>query len=449
VGPKTTVVSDPYFLMPSQALSGQEILLKAKSSSLINNTTMSHMRLTTPESSTTELIGLDGSASVTFTATGSIGTEVLLKAQAFDALGNSSNEITYVVTISTSFVNKALVISPLNEASNVYNGLVIETNPFSTTGATDTLNRTEFEIRTAPLGGGSLIWANSIELLLSIQVPDYAVPEGSTVYIRARHVGNTLGVGQWSDDTQVSMASVLPPSQYGDPYQGGFYAGQIKVGTNWYAVVVSPLSQQTLLQSATSTLLGLTTQAKSLDDGWSNTNELVSYVPNDSFPAASYCYNLLYNGYSDWYLPSIMELELAYRTLKPTTAPNILVQSPVSDITGTNATPLYTENATLWPSTTLPEKLTNYSNVGAVAFAPSVTSSVVFQGSEVIEGFREQNYWSSSGPSSLIENRENMVSFNFSGGSVYQNAGATGIASSTTAVNVVRPFRRVYLRSEA
>lgn len=49
--------------------------------------------------------------------------------------------------------------------------------------------------------------------------------------------------------------------------------------------------------------------------GNSNTNIIVSYQGTGSY-AASLCYDLSLNGYSDWYLPTRSELSLMYTNLK-------------------------------------------------------------------------------------------------------------------------------------
>ena len=60
----------------------------------------------------------------------------------------------------------------------------------------------------------------------------------------------------------------------------------------------------------------------------------VDYSLNN-YPAFNYC-NLLgitsYNGYTDWYLPSLYELELIYRNFKPTTTTNYTVNSNGANI---------------------------------------------------------------------------------------------------------------------
>lgn len=446
--PKTTVVSEPAFLMPNQALNSQTVVLKARATSLLAGTSISSFRLTTPNGTTTTVAAnADGTASVSFIATGTTGTALTVLAQATDSWGNNSKEVGYTVTIGTAFVNKAAITSPVNEATLVENGLTITTAAFGATGASDILNRSEFEVRTAAAGSGTLIWSGSVDELLSVVVPDDTIAAGATVFVRARHVGNTLGIGQWSDDVQITAAPVLTPAKFGDPYQGGFYGGRIQQGDNWYAIVVSPLSQETSLASANTTGGLLNTEAKSIDDGWSNTNEIMS---NSStfWPAAAYCHNLVYAGYSDWYLPSVMELELLYRTLKPTTSINATTQIVLSGaVSGTSGYGNSTSNVSQWPATTVPARTgTNYTN-SALATSPAITSAVSFQGAGVIEGFFSATYWTSSSPGAFTANRENMAHFDFSSGAVIGSASNTGDALLTTTVRRVRPIRRVFLRS--
>jgi hypothetical protein len=108
------------------------------------------------------------------------------------------------------------------------------------------------------------------------------------------------------------------PSAIGEFWEGGYYAGQISFGGNTYYLLVSPKSsgENTALNyktAATSDSLGLSTY-----DGATNTAELDSAT----YPAAQWCAALTINGYSDWYLPALYELEICYYNLKPTTASN-------------------------------------------------------------------------------------------------------------------------------
>jgi hypothetical protein len=107
------------------------------------------------------------------------------------------------------------------------------------------------------------------------------------------------------------------PTTIGEFWQGGYYAGQISFGGNTYYLLVAPLatggSQKQFGTSNFVSSLGLSTY-----DGATNTAELDSA----SYPAAQWASALTINGYSDWYLPALYELEICYYNLKPTASSN-------------------------------------------------------------------------------------------------------------------------------
>lgn len=440
----TVVVSQPVFSTPSQAQVGQSVVVKAASQNLLSGGSIVQYRIGLPSGVVTVQANVDGSGQSSFTTSGTVGNTIQVTAQAIDNLGNLSSVNTFDILLSTNFVNKATITSPVTLSTLVENGLTITTAAFAYTGTADTLNYTEFEIRD---GSNALLWTNTATGALSITVPDNTIAAGATVFIRARHVGNTLGNGQWSDAVEITTAPILTPANYGDPYQGGFYAGRITISNNLYAIVVAPASQETALASfPAGTETGtLTTQAKSVIDGLANTNDLIANGAAN-WAAASYCYDLTYAGYSDWYLPSILELELAYRTLKPTNTSSVLGQIPTATIDSTSAWTAGS-NATLWQTYSTPAGGANYSNGSGVALVPTTTTATIFQGSGVQEGFQTVPYWSSSGPSSSISARENMGYLNFADGTAAGTGSATFLATYTSTVRRVRPFRRVFLRT--
>lgn len=458
--PDTYVVSTPVFSTPGQAQSGQTVTVRARSESLISDTVIEYIKFGLPSGEVTVSCDSTGTAETSFTASGTVGTEIVLSATGIDNLGNLSKTTSHTVTISTNFVNQATITSPVNEATNVENGLVIETSAFATTGTADTLNYTEFEILSLT---GTVLWTTQSVGSLNATVPDNAITEGSTVNIRARHVGNALGSGAWSPLTQITYAGVLTPSNFGDPYQGGFYAGRIQIENSLYAIVAAPKSLQSNLAACSvrdSTIQSaLSLECRSIDDGLSNTNQIVEILKPRSgsatYPAAEYCYNLTHAGYSDWYLPSVMELELAYRTLKPGTSLNAVLQAPASDLTTTTTTTSFvigssTENATLWAINSVPAFSGNYTNSGSNPTYPARTANVSFQGS-VLEGFDEVNYYTSSMPNNSNSSKfPQHIVFSFSTGSCNGAVTVTGQVAPTTyltTVRPVRPFRRVFLRT--
>jgi hypothetical protein len=119
-----------------------------------------------------------------------------------------------------------------------------------------------------------------------------------------------------------SPGTPVTPSVPGTPFEGGYYAGKIQYDGKTYALIVSPKAQGepagTIRFKASNTN---TPNTGSLNDGWSNTLALVE-AGADIHSAAAYCRSLIIDGYNDWYLPSVNELEICYRNLKPTTASN-------------------------------------------------------------------------------------------------------------------------------
>lgn len=72
-------------------------------------------------------------------------------------------------------------------------------------GRPEPLDHVEFEVRTAPNGGGALTKALSTGTgLLSGLLAALSLPTGATLYVRARNVGVNLGAGPWSADVQIT-----------------------------------------------------------------------------------------------------------------------------------------------------------------------------------------------------------------------------------------------------
>ena len=89
----------------------------------------------------------------------------------------------------------------------------------------------------------------------------------------------------------------------GDP---GYVEGE------FHGLVVSKIFSPLLEWSiAVDTFLGIIDSA--LFTGKSNTEKIVSALGSGNY-AASYCYDLVYNGYSDWYLPSSLEINVMSRS---------------------------------------------------------------------------------------------------------------------------------------
>ena len=187
-----------------------------------------------------------------------------------------------------------------------------------------------------------------------------------------------LSNSMFSDKLTFTTAASFVPEAPGAPFGGGYYAGRIQIGSQVYALVVAPRalggdSQPSTLAWKTSNTQTAGTQ--SVNDGWANTQAMVS-AGIAAHPAANFCKNLTIGGYNDWYLPSRDELEILYRHLKPTTQVN-----NVSNPTG------YQQNGV---------------NPNSVPIGAAYTSSVPAQTSISLfregqtEAFDASYYWSST-----------------------------------------------------
>lgn len=156
--------------------------------------------------------------------------------------------------------------------------------------------------------------------------------------------------------------------QFGDAYEGGFYAGQISTAGNGIAthnLVLAPKSSGESAAKQWKTSNTSTAGTSSVIDGATNS----SNMNNASHPAAQFCEGLSIGGFSDWYMPAPNELEVCYYNLKPSGAPNYTSS-------GINA------NA-------VPARASNYTSG-----TPAQTSASSFQSGNS-EAFNINNFWTS------------------------------------------------------
>ena len=205
------------------------------------------------------------------------------------------------------------------------------------------------------------------------------------------------------------------PAVLGEPWGGGYFAGYISHtadGSPTHALIVAPgatgatgtgytLTTNLAWKTANTTTAGTT----SAFDGAVNTAAMVTAGIADH-PAANFCVGLSIGGFTDWYLPSISELDIAYFNLKPSTTSN-------NASWGTN---IYA----------VPQRNSNWN-----AAYPTQTSLTAFNTSA--EAFTSDTHWSST-----ENNATTGLNLNFNTG---VQTGANGKVTTLR----VRAFRRIAL----
>lgn len=119
----------------------------------------------------------------------------------------------------------------------------------------------------------------------------------------------------------VAGRTVAPtPTVIGEPWGGGYYAGQISTtgdGVATHYLIVAPVASGQSIKKWKTTQTS-TPGTSSVIDGPTNSANM-----NDtSHSAAYFCKGLTIGSYTDWYMPAKNELEVCYYNLKPNTTTN-------------------------------------------------------------------------------------------------------------------------------
>jgi len=106
----------------------------------------------------------------------------------------------------------------------------------------------------------------------------------------------------------------------GSPFEGGFYAGDFRIGEQQFALIVSPKAEGDHDAIAWNDSYKKVEGALTYNDGLVNTDAMAAAGSK----LAKWARGLRIEGHDDWYIPSQDELEIIYRSLKPTNAENYL-----------------------------------------------------------------------------------------------------------------------------
>jgi len=160
---------------------------------------------------------------------------------------------------------------------------------------------------------------------------------------------------------------IQPPTIIGQAYGGGYYGGKISVsGTQYYLIVADKTVGET--QGAWGTN-SVSTGVTSAINGPTNSATLAAL--GAAYAAATFCEGLNSGGYTDWYMPSLNELEVLYYNLK-------------IDNTTNNTSSGINPNS-------VPARASNYS-----AGDPAQTTATNFRLGASSQEFAAYTYWTST-----------------------------------------------------
>lgn len=124
----------------------------------------------------------------------------------------------------------------------------------------------------------------------------------------------------------------------GTAMAGGFYAGRIRIDGQAFALIVAPKAEGQQEDVQLFPRAKDVPAAASWNDGLANTKALAEAGSG----LAQWALGLQIGGFDDWYLPSLDELEIIYRNLKPTSEENYVYNRSGLNLSAIEPTRPYT-----------------------------------------------------------------------------------------------------------
>lgn len=388
------VVGTPTVTGASTGSAGVAMTLTASATSLLAGGSIASFEWTLPDGSKSTTPATSGSATRSVTPTGAVGAVYAVTVVAIDNAGNRGKPVTKSITVSNNQPPTTPIVTVADTVMQGSTGNVLVAS-----GSTDS-DGDAVTYSISQSGALALVFSKTSGIAsgeqVTFSVPAASVDTSATVNVVAVDARG----GQSTPTTRVIAVSAVP-SAPGTPFGGGYYFGRIKIGADTYALIVAPKMAEVTRQYATTATQGPTDWV----DGLANTLAMAT----SAWPAAKYCLDAIINGFDDWYLGAVYEMEILYRNLKPSTSVNYVLG-------GSGSNPY-----------SIPE------GVGYTATSPAQTAAAAFKngGSEALST-ANSGYFESTSISGA-----NNVRY------IGMDTGRAIDFTSTTDSRLVRPIRRV------
>lgn len=310
---RSLVVGYPVVTGYASATPGSNVVLTALIDILLFGGAIVNFTWTLPDGSKVVTPATGNSASLSVAIAGAIGAQISVSVIATDNLGNSSKATVRVITITNH-------IAPTAPTTITVNATIYQNstgNTLSITGSTASDGATiKYSLSQS---GAVAVTFSKTSNINDGEVVTFSAPQVSIdtpITITATAIDSLGGVGE-GKNASVTIAAV--PSVAGVPFGGGYYVGRFTDMGLTFALVMAGKAAGESGQYYMYT--GGTAVPDSETNGPANTNLMVNNGYG-RYPAAEWCKALRIGGYADWYLPSLLELEMAYRYFKPDTTSN-------------------------------------------------------------------------------------------------------------------------------